>query len=57
MPLLGSDYDSSDEEHHGAEFGEGRRLLASNLIDPAPEVAVDVWSYHPQDVDSETDFQ
>lgn len=45
MPLLGSDYDSSADEHHNSEAAQGQSSLVSTSINPAPEVALDVWSH------------
>ncbi len=45
MPLLGSDYDSSGDELQKSEAGHGQNSIVSTIINPAPEVALDVWSY------------
>ena len=45
MPLLGSDYDSSEDERQITGAGHGQNSLVSGLINPAPDVTLDVWSH------------
>lgn len=48
MTLLGSDYESSEEESEDGVLGGGRTQPASTIINPAPEVTIDVWSHNAQ---------
>ena len=47
MALLGSDYASSDEGSPPPRT-ESRKTSASTIV-AAPEVSLDVWSYHPRE--------
>lgn len=57
MALLGSDYESSEEEFQQSRIGAGRTQVASTLVNPAPEVTVDVWSLNTQRMELNTNFQ
>ena len=46
MALLGLDYASSDEGSAPPE--QERQQISASTVVAAPEVSLDVWSYHSQ---------
>ena len=48
MALLGDEYNSSDEDVSSQPVAESRNITANSIV-AAPEVSLDVWSYHTYD--------
>ena len=47
MPLLGSDYESSGDEAKTTSLEAKSKPVGSTLVNPAPDVSLDVWSHYP----------